>query len=363
MPDGLDREFPIIVRHDLVMADGLYFGLPEEDYHRAFALSASGIKWLRASTLDWWARSPLNPDPDDEEDTEAQAIGTAYHKRILEGRDAFYARYAPALDLADFPDALRTNEEIITAIEAETGSAKGLKGCRKAELIARLAEVAPQARVWDALLRAHAEEYAGKEFLSARLARKIETSAKMIEAHPDLGKAFRGGAAEVSCFWHDAETGVPMKCRFDYLKPRVVVDLKTVANVYGSPLDRAVARAIANGRLHIQAAFYLDGADMATHLIGRGLVFGEHDPAFLKAFAAVSDARTWLWVFQQKGAAPVARGYVLPPGITMDLARHEITEAKLLWARCWQTFGSDPWIDTADIHTIDSTELPSYITE
>jgi PDDEXK-like uncharacterized protein DUF3799 len=354
---------PVQVDHPLVHAPGVFFELEESEYHRALALSATGVKWVRVSALDWWARSPLNPDPDDEEDSEAMIVGSAYHKRILEGREAFYARYAPSLDPRDFPDALKTNEEIAEAIKRAGGPIKGIKGLRKAELTALLAEYDPQAQVWEALTRDHATEHTGKEFLSAKLIRKIETSAKMIEAHPELGKAFRGGAPEVSCFWADPATGVPCKCRWDYLKQHVIVDLKTAQNVYGTPIDRAVARAIANGRLHIQAGFYLEGARRARQMIRNGQIFGKHDPDFVKAFAAEKSDPVWMWLFQMKGPAPVARGYVLPPGITMDLARYEIEEAKITWARSWKTFRELPWIDQSDIHTIDSTELPSYIAE
>jgi hypothetical protein len=43
---------PIAVRHGLVQESGVYFGLDEDRYHAALALSASGIKSLRVSTLD-----------------------------------------------------------------------------------------------------------------------------------------------------------------------------------------------------------------------------------------------------------------------------------------------------------------------
>ena len=92
-------------------APGIHFGLPESDYHAVPALSNSGIKWLMVSPMDFWARSWMN-EKYEHETTSFMDIGTAYHARIVEGREAFYARYAAALDPADHPDVPRTQDEL-----------------------------------------------------------------------------------------------------------------------------------------------------------------------------------------------------------------------------------------------------------
>src|SRR5688572_20460520 len=94
---------------------GVHFGLPEDAYHATEALSASGIQHLRASPLDFWARSWMAPADDDEEsaeDTFAKILGSAYHKRIVEGREAFARCYAPSITVKDCPKALVTVEDI-----------------------------------------------------------------------------------------------------------------------------------------------------------------------------------------------------------------------------------------------------------
>src|SRR5688500_546982 len=46
---------------------GIYFGMPEETYHSIHACSASGIKRLAVSSMDYWALSPLNEErPEDQ---------------------------------------------------------------------------------------------------------------------------------------------------------------------------------------------------------------------------------------------------------------------------------------------------------
>ncbi len=328
-----------MIRHSLIHENGVFFGLPEEEYHSALALSATGIKWLRVSPLDWWARSPLNPQPFEDESTVAQEAGTAYHKRILEGRDAFLAAYAPALDPNEHPDAIDTNEQLYAAIVSRGGSTK--KSARKDELIADLLRYWPDAPIWRNMQQLHARQHQGKTLLSAELMARIEVAAAMIERHPQLSLAFTGGYAELSCFWRDAETGVPCKARMDYVKPQAICDLKTFSNPYGMLFDTAVMRSIANYRLHIQAAFYLDA---------------------MRHFEPNVE-RTWLWIFQAQGPAPVARGYVLPAGTIMDIGRQEISEAKAKWLQAWNTYGADPWVDVTDIREIDSTELPAYIAQ
>lgn len=336
---------------------GIFFGLPEDEYHTAFALSASGVKNLRISTLDFWARSPLNPDREDD-DTEAKALGRAYDKRIVEGRDVFLASYAPAIDPADYPNAVRTIDDIKEALE-KCGVKP--KGKRKEDFVTQLAEADPSVKIWDALVSTHAKKHAGRTFLSAKMMARIEISAAMIENHPQLGQAFRGGYPQVSIFWTDPEYEIPMKARLDRLKTRAIVDLKTFENVQGMPVDRAIARAIASYKYHIQGRHYLDAVREAKSLIRAGRVFGDVDKAFLDGLLA-SPGHEFLLVFQQKGVAPLARGILLPP-IVLDIGATELADAKKTFAECWEKYGKDPWVDVSNVRTFDSTEFPAYLAE
>ncbi len=97
----------------------------------------------------------------------------------------------------------------------------------------------------------------------------------------------------------------------------------------------------------------LDAADQLERLID--LQHGAAQPDRRQA----PPERTFLFVFQQQGPAPVARGMVLGPGTIMDIARQEVEQAKLRWVRCWETFGPDaPWVDTTEIGTFDDVMFP-----
>lgn len=349
------------ISHPLIHKPGIYFGLPEEEYHEALALSASGVKWLRVSPLDWWSRSPLNPELEDEEESEAFEIGRAYHKRIIEGPDAFYENYAPSLDPRDFSSALRTNEELVTAISAAGGPIKIPKGTRKADLIQMLRRYDRGAMIWDEISTEHKRHYAGKKLLPAKLMKRIEIAAAMIERHPQLCKAFTGGYPEVSIFWIDQETGVPCKSRLDFLKPKAIVDLKTF-DPRGIQIDRAIARAFATYKYNIQSAVYLIGAEQARQFARDGIVYGAVDAEFVAALAAQTEF-TFLFVWQAKGLVPVAKGKVLARGNVLDIGRMEFHESAVKFARCWEVFGTEPWIETYDIETWDDTDFPVYLTE
>lgn len=340
------------------LQDGIYFGLPEESYFAHPAFSSSGIRWLRVSPLDFWSRSWLNPNRPEESPSEFMEMGKAYHKRIVEGRDAFYQCYAAELDAEKYPNALRTNDEI----KARLRDMGEKTGGNKADLIARLLAVDPSAEVWDTLEREHAEHHGGKILISQPLIEKIELSAAMIEKHPQLCKAFTGGAAEVSIFWHDEETGVPMKARLDRLKARAIVDLKTFSNPLGKPIDRAIATSVASGKYHIQAAVYDEAAKIGARYIREGRVFGDVSPDVLKQLSGDGE-RDFLFVFQQTGIAPVARGKVLPKGLVFQCGQVVVRESIREFARYYEAFGETPWVDPSDIIAFDDAEFPVYLTE
>lgn len=337
--------------------EGVVFGMAESDYLAVPALSNTGIRNLLVSPLDFWARSWMCPDREDERSDE-MILGRAYHARILEGRNAFLARYAPMLDKADFPDALVTVEDIKAALA--TFGAK--VGGKKDELIDRLLGLDPTAQVWDRVVAEHEGVHEGKTLLYPKTMAKIEYSAAMIEKHPDLSRCFTGGYPEVAVFWWDRETGVPMKAKLDYLKVKAVVDLKTFGNPYMKPLDRAIATAMASGRYHIQAATYLDAAAQLPRLISAGDVEGEADQTFLDALVD-GEPHRFVFVFQATGPAPVAIGKELPRGLVMDCGKTAMQQAQWKFAECWRKYGIDPWVDDRPIGAFDDSEFPAYLTE
>lgn len=346
----------IVVDHPLVHAPGIFFGLPESDYHQALALSATGIKALRLDPMAWWEQSPLNPNRQDEE-TPAMKIGKAFHARIVEGSAVFQKRYAPLLDPAAHPDALRTVADLTTALARH--SIKPPSRAVKADLVQFLLRFEPEAQIWDELARRHAQTHEGKIFLEPDLIAQIERAAGRVEAHPELSRAFADGAAEVSVFWED-ESGIPCKARFDYLKPRAIVDLKSFALRDTLP-DKAIVGAVARYKYHVQSAWYLRAAAQLRQLAEQGLVAGDHDPDFLRAVLD-EEEKTFLFVWQANGA-PYLAGKILGPGIILDLGRYAVEEALLRWADAWRRWGTGEWNEIHPISRFADEEFPSWIND
>jgi hypothetical protein len=119
----------------------------------------------------------------------------------------------------------------------------------------------------------------GRVPLLPRELEEIEAMAGAVFAHPLAGRLYTGGHAEVSLFWTDEATGVPMKARLDYLATRpglmIAVDLKTTPGAHPVQLPKTVA----DFSYQIQNAVYLDG--MAACGLGPAgflFVFVEKEP-------------------------------------------------------------------------------------
>lgn len=342
---------------------GVYFDLPDEFYHSIPALSSTGIKNLLISPMDYWARSFMNPFREDEVDSDARMIGKAYHKRILEGKEAFDACYAPDFIAPD--ECLKTVDEFKEALAAKGIEAKGKR--KREDYVALARDSLPDALIYDDEVAKHEATHKGKLFLSQKLLDKIEISAAMIEKHPHLSKCFRGGYPEVSVIWE--EDGILMKARFDYLKPKAIIDLKTFANQMNKPIDRAIYSAMAGNKYHIQAAFYLQAVERLKDFLRAG------HTAVTPKRPDIPDTAAWFdslleceehgfyFVFQNKGVAPVARGKKFERGMIYGAGVAAVDDAKRLYRACLAKFGTDPWLDDAPIDSFEDDNFPIYTTE
>ncbi|MGE0527495.1 MAG: PD-(D/E)XK nuclease-like domain-containing protein [Bdellovibrionales bacterium] len=342
---------------------GLYFGMPEDEYHSIPALSASGIKRLLISNMDFWAESWLNPAYEEKE-SEAMALGSGYGVRILEGREAFSSRYAEAFDKTDYPDAVDTVADI-TAWLKDCGVTTGLSKLNKPQLIELLLVTDPSVQILDVLKAEHAKAHEGKEFLSAAKVREIEIAAYMIERDPEANLCFKGGFPEVTVIWIDPLTRVPMKARFDYLKIKAIVDLKSFSNPMGKSLDNAIGATMASRKYHLQAATYLEADRFASRFARAGRVFGDVDADWLKAYAEFNSAeRSFIFVFQKTGIAPVTRVKEFSRVLeTFKVAEASVRDAQHRFAQCWRHYGKDPWLDVRPLEQFGDEDFPLHIME
>lgn len=339
------------------LGEGLYFGLDDNTYHSLPYLSASGIKNLLVSPMNFWAWSWMNPLKP-ESDSDAMTIGKAYHKRILEGYEAFSDCYVEDFDGSKYPDSLKTSTEIQSVLRQRGLPVSG----NKADLMFRLKQSDPTATFFDEIYDDWLNnEAAGKTALSRVMIDRIEIAAAMIEKHPDLSKCFTGGYPEVTVIWQ--ESGIFFKSRFDYLKPKAIIDLKTFENMMNKPVDKAIYYAMASQKYHIQAAFYMGyAAPKAVEFARTGKVFGFATKEFLTKLGQ-TDGHDFYFVFQQKGIAPVARGKKFPRNIMFGCGMQAIEDAIIKYKQCIRIYGTSPWVDPTPIDEFEDESFPIFATE
>jgi hypothetical protein len=344
---------------------GIYFGLPERDYHADPSLGSTDHKRLLRSTMDYWSDSWMNPRRDPENhDTPAKKQGRALHKLVLEGRAAFHKAYIAEPQPADWPKALRTADDL-KAVLREAG--EKLAG-DKAELIKRVkgliaAGTLPQDTiVWDEVL-ANFQAVADRdrlEVLKPDVLAQVETAGHMIAMNPHLANAFKGGVSEVSVFWRGIG-GIPLKARYDYLKPFAIPDLKKCENKGEHPFPVACRLALRSYRYDMQVQHYLEGGYPAFLDHARaGRIFGDCPlpVGFAQHMAAAADM-TFTLVFHQTSGAPVSYGMEIEAGSpVLARARSEVAFAQQQWLSCMERFGTSEWVSEEPIHRLTTEDMP-----
>lgn len=315
---------------------GVYHGMPFAEYLADPALSSGGIRDLRVSPLTYWANSPLNPDREQRE-SPAMTEGTAFHKRILEGRGRFSEAYAPELDPNDHASALKSGDRLRAHCER--------LGLKKSGTLAELSRLIrqhdPDVPLWTEIEAEHQARHADKAFLPRKVLARIEAAAQSIEADPATAALFRDGEPEVSIFWEDQETGVRLKARLDYLTATTVADLKTFSNAQNRPLKDAVSYAVAANGYGTQAVHYLHAVDRCEGVHGH--------PRFV-------------FVFLENGIAPnvLAREFTRD-AVYFEIVEQEYRQALRFYRQCLDRWGTaQPWVSAARVEPFRDEDFPLW---
>ena len=260
-----------------ITAPGVY-DVPAADYHGKEicdgpSISSSGLRAVAKCPIKYWWNSPLNPNRPPESSEPHFAIGKAAHDLVLDG--------------VGWPDRYH----VLPA------------GFSRAKSKAMATEIA----------EADAAEEAGKTLLRAEDHAVVLGMAAAIQRHP-IHKALGRGKAEQTIVWKDAETGVWLRCRPDFLPDakQFIPDYKTTASADPDDFQGSVAKF----GYHQQAALYLDGI---------AAVFGD-----------IEGGRQFYFIAQEKEAPYV----VQPFGIdleSVEWGRRLNRKAIRTFARCLET--------------------------
>lgn len=192
---------------DLAYHPGVTIGMPFSDYLAIDACSATALKRLSVSPLNYkWLKE------NEKKATRSLSQGTAAHCAILE------------------PHRLKTDFVLWTG------------GVRRG-------------KAWDLFEEAHA----GKQILNEQEWSEVQAMHAAAHSHPDAARYFQHGFAEVTLQWTDPQTGRKYKARVDWVTMvddrLIFVDLKTTRD--SSP--RRFGQDAFKLGYHIQAALYVDG--------------------------------------------------------------------------------------------------------
>lgn len=223
------------------IAPGLYFGVPNDDYHVSPGISKSGLDLIAKSPAHYYAKY-LDPNrPPAKDQTAAQLDGELAHCAILEPNE-FGKRFIVG------PDVSRATKAWKEFAEANAG----------------LTSIKP-------------DQY-GSAWRQADSVHRI----------PDISMALSNGIPEVSAYWIDEETGVLCKCRPDFVQDCgdagvILVDVKTCGDARPSEF----ARMIAKHRYHVQASYYSDGYEKASGRYVLGFIFASVETEYPYASSAI----------------------------------------------------------------------------
>lgn len=342
---------------------GVYIDLPFEYYLQDPSLSQSGMKDLLVSPMNFWINSGLNPERKKNE-TSAMSLGTAVHTRILDGLHAYSEQYAVAPKKRDYPNAVDGAVALKTLCKE-----MGLKATGTiAELCKRIQEVDSHAELWPEIKRGFEETSENKQILKGDDGETVNRISEMVERHTTARDAFQNGVSEVTVFWPDSVTGIPMKARFDYLKPGIIVELKTFTNLCHIEVGKAVSMATARYGYHLQAIHYLEAAASAIQMIKKRMVYGSdnNDNSIIQDFAEQRKTR-FFFVFVETSEACnlLVREYknlndAGGENLLYQSGSADLERAKDLFLKCKDKFGDSPWALEYPVEVFTDEMFPAW---
>lgn len=212
-----------------------------EEYAKIAAVNWSSLRYMSISPRMYRYRLS-NPEPR----KRAWVMGGAIHCMVLEP-EKFDRRYV-VLDTAT-----------ISEVAPSRGSREGMA------LVAENPEWSTASMTADEYQAACvARAFPGKESLTAAQHATCVAATDAVREHRVARELLRGGMREESLTWTDAATGLKCKGRCDYLRPDLVIDLKSSRDPTPSKFERDAI----NYGYAAQVAFYHDGATAAKRIAG-----------------------------------------------------------------------------------------------
>lgn len=268
----------------LITEPGLY-DLDMATYHsdccEGPSISSSGLRQIMEDgPAAYWRNSPLNPDRVAQPVKTHFSIGTAAHTYLLEPQKLL-------AEIAVYPADILAKNGAASTTAAKSFFADAMEEGKKVVL---------KPEEWD----------------------MISAMRDALANHPHARRALIAGRTESSMIWKDKATGVWIKARPDFMPKesgQYITDFKTAES-----LNMWNKRAVADGRLDIQAALQIWGAHAVCEIEPLGVMYivqskqPGHDVAMLPF--TLRDEKT---------------------RAVIDAARLDLRRAIEAFATCWET--------------------------
>lgn len=311
-----------------------------QEYAATPGLSNSMMKDLAISPLRFWHKW-VRADRTQDEPTPEMRFGSALHCAVLEPNE-FLNRYACELQADDYPGCLVTIGDLRQWLKD-----KGItpKGTLKADVIAQVQSVDSSVPILDVIERRHFAQNADKVLFKPEDWARIYGAAESLRSEPLVQDILRDGQAEVSLVAKDPETGIRLKCRVDWLAPKVTLDLKTFTQKRGKSIDKSVTDAIWYESYYVQGYIY--------QLIRR-IALGENhnDSEFVLAFVESDPPHE----VRLRSLLPKVGGNV---NLLWERARINVRELLSSYEENVRHFGAEkPWRYARDVEPLADEEVP-----
>lgn len=335
--------------------DGIYFGLSEEDYHADDALGSTSLKALVINPVAYWANTKAGNDvltalgfgrEENDEETLAKQFGKACHKIVLEPA-SFDDVYVEIEDPP--PEYLGTKAAIREALEQTPGAYVPIKSALRPEYV--MAAKRARLKVIEDWKVDETIRHGGRQALSKRcmatlrfINHLMDTLRSDLQGASVRSDSLTNGYAEVSVFFTDEATGVRCKARFDYLRVKGIVDLKTFMARPDKDTIGAFLLSVQRYGYDLQAAAYLRAWRAMAALIAAGKVYGDHDPAFVSRLRVDKDP-LWRWVTVQTAGMIEIDTLDMNAGLALGAAEAQVRQALNSYAEYRDRYGlSAPWV-------------------
>lgn len=284
-----------------ILPEGLYFDMPEAEYHALPYFSRSFAEEVLFD-LEEAQHRLTNPI----EKTKAMDLGTAIHSMFLEPKifNNIYVKYP---SFADFEGKkiLKGCDDLAEFL-ASVGEKKTGK---KEDLIARAKPYLDPEKfvIWDDEIEKFTAKVSreSKRILSNEDFETIQGLRKSFAERENIKKILSRGISEVTIIWKDQETGMMCKCRLDNVSPEAIGEIKSFSvKSKEKSLWEMLFRETIRSYYNFQFAIYSEALETIIKKIrsNKAKVYGDVDKEWLEKF--LENSKKQFFILFVRTAAP-----------------------------------------------------------